>query len=163
MEKENNSFTVAALVRIDIRTNKWSEELAKIYGKFNSVSFCNPETAMAVGDNGIITLYNSPAAFEDPYNSNVNNFKLYQNHPNPFNPLTIISYQLPVSGDVTLKVFDIIGNEIATLIDEYKPAGTYEVEFSINSGESRNLSSGVYFYQLQAGDYSVVKKMLLIK
>ena len=158
MEKENNSFTVAALVRIDIRTNKWSEELAKIYGKYNSVSFCNPETAMAVGDQGIITLYNSPTAFEDPYNSNVNNFKLYQNHPNPFNPLTVISYQLPVSGDVTLKVFDIIGNEIATLVREEQSVGTYKVEFNAS-----HLSSGAYFYHLSTGNYTAVKKMILLR
>jgi photosystem II stability/assembly factor-like uncharacterized protein len=163
MEKENNSFTVAALVSIDVETNKWSEEFAKIYGKYNSVSFCNPETAIAVGDNGIITLYNSPAAFEDPYNSTNKNFDLYQNHPNPFNPLTVIIYHLPVSSDVTLKVFDIVGNEIATLVDEYKPAGRYEVEFSINSGEGRNLSSGVYIYRLKAGDFLQMRKMILLK
>ncbi|MBS4035633.1 MAG: T9SS type A sorting domain-containing protein [Ignavibacterium sp.] len=158
MEKESNSFTVAALVKIDVETNKWSEEFAKIYGKYNSVSFCNPEMAMAVGNNGIITLYNSPAAFEDPYNSNVNNFKLYQNHPNPFNPLTVISYHLPVSGYVTLKVCDIIGNEIATLIDENKPAGMDEVEF-----DGSYLSSGVYFYKLKVGNFVNIKKMILLK
>ncbi len=92
-------------------------------------------------------------------------FALLQNYPNPFNPTTVISYQLPVSSDVTIKVFDILGNEIATLVNEYKPAGRYEVEFSTSghSGNVRNLTSGVYFYKLQSGQYTTVKKMILMK
>ncbi|NWG29748.1 MAG: T9SS type A sorting domain-containing protein [Ignavibacteriaceae bacterium] len=92
-------------------------------------------------------------------------FILEQNYPNPFNPSTVISYQLPVSGDVTLKVYDVLGNEIATLVDEYKPAGSYEFEFnaSSHSGEVRNLPSGTYFYQLRAGSFVETKKMILMK
>jgi hypothetical protein len=75
-------------------------------------------------------------------------FALYQNYPNPFNPNTVISYQLPVTGYVTLKVYDILGNEVATLINEEKQPGVYEVEFNSHSDEGQNLSSGVYFYQL---------------
>jgi hypothetical protein len=85
-------------------------------------------------------------------------FILEQNYPNPFNPSTVISYQLPVSSDIVLKVFDVLGNEIATLIDEYKPAGKYEVEFS-----SSTLPSGVYFYQMRASEYVQTRKMILIK
>jgi hypothetical protein len=87
-------------------------------------------------------------------------FILEQNFPNPFNPSTVIRYQLPVSGDVTLKVYDILGNEVATLVNEYKPASSYNAEFTINNLQ---LSSGVYFYQLRAGDYVAVKKMILLK
>jgi photosystem II stability/assembly factor-like uncharacterized protein len=95
-------------------------------------------------------------------------FSLEQNYPNPFNPSTVIGYHLPVSGDVTLKVFDIIGNEIVKLVDEYKPVGRYEVEFSANggsasSGNAINLPNGVYFYQLKAGNYTDTKKMILLK
>ena len=86
-------------------------------------------------------------------------FVLYQNYPNPFNPVTVISYQLPVSGNVTLKVYDILGKEVATLVDEYKAAGRYETEFSA-TGES---ASAVYFYQLKAGDFIQTKKMVLLK
>jgi len=93
----------------------------------------------------------------------IKSFSLFQNYPNPFNPSTMISYQLPVSSDVTLKVFDVLGNEIATLVNEERPAGRYEVEFSIYSGEGWNLSSGVYFYQLRAGDFIETKKMILMK
>jgi predicted GH43/DUF377 family glycosyl hydrolase len=90
-------------------------------------------------------------------------FALEQNYPNPFNPSTVISYQLPVSGDVTLKVYDILGNEVATLVNEYKTAGKYEVEFSIYSDKGQNLSSGIYFYKLQTGEYTAVNKMVLLR
>ena len=92
----------------------------------------------------------------------ISDFKLEQNYPNPFNPSTLISYQLPVSGYVTLKVFDVLGNEVATLVDEYKPAAAYEVNFNTSSG-IRNLVSGIYFYQLRAGEFIQTKKMLMIK
>jgi|WetSurMetagenome_2_1015567.scaffolds.fasta_scaffold16044_1 photosystem II stability/assembly factor-like uncharacterized protein len=85
-------------------------------------------------------------------------FALDQNFPNPFNPSTIISYQLPVSGDVTLKVYDVLGNEVATLVNEEKPAGSYEVKF-----DATGLSSGIYFYKLQVGSLVETKKMLLLK
>ncbi len=100
----------------------------------------------------------------------VKEFDLFQNYPNPFNPSTTISWQSPVSGLQTLKVYDVLGNEITTLIDEYKPAGRYEVEFNTASS-IKNLASGIYFYQLKAGDPSTgsgqsfiqTKKMIYLK
>jgi hypothetical protein len=89
-------------------------------------------------------------------------FNLSQNYPNPFNPNTVISYQLPVTSNVTLKVYDVLGNEIATLVNEEKQPGVYEVEF--NTSSIKDLpSSGIYFYQLRAGDYTETKKMILLK
>lgn len=85
-------------------------------------------------------------------------FKLFQNFPNPFNPSTTIEYQIPQISFVTLKIYDVLGNEIATLVNEQKPAGKYELEFDGNS-----LSSGIYFYQLQAGRFIETKKKILIK
>lgn len=85
-------------------------------------------------------------------------FELYQNYPNPFNPLTIIQFRIPNSEFVSLKVYDVIGNEVATLIDEYKPAGMHNVQFTMN-----NLTSGVYFYQLKAGSFTETKKMILLR
>ncbi|MCJ7554980.1 MAG: T9SS type A sorting domain-containing protein [Ignavibacteriaceae bacterium] len=85
-------------------------------------------------------------------------FELSQNYPNPFNPGTVISYKLPASGNVTLKVYDILGNEIAALVNEEKTAGSYVVDF--NASE---LSTGVYFYRLQAGSFVQTKKMTVIK
>ena len=85
-------------------------------------------------------------------------FQLSQNFPNPFNPSTKISWQSPVGGWQTLKVYDIIGNEVSTLVNEYRNAGRYEVNFN-----SSKLSSGVYFYQLKAGDFIRTKKMISLK
>jgi hypothetical protein len=85
-------------------------------------------------------------------------FALHQNYPNPFNPSTKISWQLPVGSQQILKIYDVLGNEITTLVDEYKPAGRYEVEFN-----AANLPSGVYFYQLNAGEFISKKKMILLK
>jgi len=100
-------------------------------------------------------------------------FRLEQNYPNPFNPSTKIEFRIADFGFVSLKVYDVLGKEIATLVNEYKPAGSYEVEFNSHSGEGRNLTSGVYFYQLLVSDlqskdgktenYIETKKMILLK
>ena len=85
-------------------------------------------------------------------------FALEQNYPNPFNPTTTIKYQIPAPIHVTLKVYDVLGNEIATLVNEEKSAGTYETEFS-----AKGLTSGVYFYKLQSGGIIETKKMVLLR
>ena len=107
------------------------------------------------------------------HSSNPTSFRLFDNYPNPFNPSTVISYQLPVSGYVSLKVYDILGNEIATLVDEYKSAGKYTIEFNSHSGNSvtGELSSGIYLYKLQSGNpstgsgqvFTETKKMMLVR
>ncbi|PIP79236.1 MAG: hypothetical protein COW85_01680 [Ignavibacteria bacterium CG22_combo_CG10-13_8_21_14_all_37_15] len=88
----------------------------------------------------------------------VTNYALSQNYPNPFNPSTLISYQLPASGLVTIKVYNVIGKEIATLVNEYQQSGSYSKEFSAN-----RLTSGVYFYTIKSGSFSATKKMILMK
>lgn len=95
---------------------------------------------------------------ESEENEIVNEFVLRQNYPNPFNPSTKISWQIPVSSWQTLKIYDVLGKEVVTLVDEYKAAGRYEVEW--NASE---LPSGVYFYQLQAGEFVQTKKLTLTK
>ena len=85
-------------------------------------------------------------------------FNLSQNYPNPFNPSTKISWQSPVASHQTLKIYDMLGNEVAKLVDEEKPAGSYTVSF-----DGSKLASGVYFYQLKAGDHVETKKMILMK
>lgn len=85
-------------------------------------------------------------------------FALEQNYPNPFNPLTKISWQSPASSHQTLKIYDILGYEVATLVDEYREAGFYEIIF-----DASNLSSGVYLYHLQADNFKFTRKMTLIK
>jgi hypothetical protein len=88
----------------------------------------------------------------------IKTFALSQNYPNPFNPATVISYQLPIDGLVSLKVYDMLGNEVATLVNEIKIAGEHQVEF--NAGA---LASGIYFYRLQAGSFVETKRMMLMK
>ena len=85
-------------------------------------------------------------------------FRLQQNYPNPFNPVTRIKYEIPQLTNASLKAYDVLGNEIATLVNEEKPAGIYEVEF-----DAIGLPSGIYFYQLKVGNYIQTKKMMLIK
>lgn len=91
-------------------------------------------------------------------------FRLEQNFPNPFNPSTKIIWQTPFSAWQTLKVYDILGNEIAILVDEFREAGRYEIEFSTKEINNLNfITSGIYFYQLKAGDFIETKKMVLIR
>jgi hypothetical protein len=85
-------------------------------------------------------------------------FILFQNYPNPFNPATKINYTVPKSGFVTIKVYDLLGREVTTLVNENKPVGNYNVEF--NAGK---LVSGVYFYRMKAGDFVQTKKLILLK
>ncbi len=85
-------------------------------------------------------------------------FNLAQNYPNPFNPSTIISFSVPQISNVTLSVFNIIGEKVATLVNEMKDAGTHQVEFN-----ATNLTSGIYIYKLEAGSFNSVKKMMLVK
>ena len=86
------------------------------------------------------------------------NFRLNQNYPNPFNPITKIEFSVPSLNRVSIKVYDILGKQIAVLLNEEKPAGNYEIDFN-----GSNLSSGVYFYKMQAGNFTESKKMILIK
>jgi photosystem II stability/assembly factor-like uncharacterized protein len=102
------------------------------------------------------------------HNSLPATFKIFQNYPNPFNPSTKIKYQIPKLSFVTLKIYDVLGGEIATLVNEEKPIGSYEVEFSAISGSASggdawNLTSGIYFYRLQAGNFIQTKKMVLLR
>ena len=92
----------------------------------------------------------------------LNEYRLDQNYPNPFNPSTKISWQSEVGSWQTLKVYDILGNEVVTLFDEYKPAGEYEVEFKPVSS-IKHPASGIYLYQLRAGNFIQTKKMMLLK
>ncbi|MBS4032958.1 MAG: T9SS type A sorting domain-containing protein [Ignavibacterium sp.] len=109
-----------------------------------------------------VTFKNGISSVNHDDDGKIVSFKLEQNYPNPFNPNTIISYQLPVSGFVSLKVFDVLGKEVVTLVDEYKPAGRYEVEFKSESS-NEHPASGIYFYQLKAGTNIQTRKMILIR
>ena len=85
-------------------------------------------------------------------------YRLSQNYPNPFNPTTVINYTLPEKSRVAIKVYNVLGKEVATLVNEVKPAGNHEVSFNAS-----NLSSGVYYYTISAGKFTSTKKMILMK
>jgi hypothetical protein len=136
------------------------------------VHFYNVEIGMAVGQWGAIyktidggrnwvLISNSTGVHPDNIEPSI--FHLSQNYPNPFNPVTTIKYKIPGQARddnlfVELKVYDILGNEVSTLVSEEQPAGAYEVEF-----DGTYLASGIYIYRLSSGDFSASKKLLLIK
>jgi hypothetical protein len=91
-------------------------------------------------------------------NLEINNFQLEQNFPNPFNSTTHIRYTIPEAGKVTLTVYDLLGNEIAILLDRYQEIGEYDVIF-----QPKELPSGIYFYQLHSGDFISTKKLILLR
>jgi photosystem II stability/assembly factor-like uncharacterized protein len=106
---------------------------------------------------GLLKIIFNPSGIDDTQELPIN-YALLQNYPNPFNPGTVISYQLAVGSHVQIKVDDPLGREVATLVDEYKQAGTYTETF-----HGTSLPSGIYFYTLKAGDYIATKKMILLK
>ena len=120
------------------------------------------------GGNGVILKYTDP----NPVNIDIDgspvlpsHFKLLNNYPNPFNPTTTIKYQIPEVNFITIKIYDVLGNEVAILVSEEKPAGSYEVEF-----DATKLPSGIYFYRLQAvpngrqaDSFVETKKMVLLR
>ena len=122
----------------------------------DEIKFTSPgrsvQMIMIEGGNNYVAV-NDKAASKEIYS-----FKLYQNYPNPFNPSTHISYQLQESVFVKLRVYDILGREVKTLVNKYQNAGNYSVQF-----DASNLPSGAYFYRLEAGTYHDIKKLLLLK
>jgi photosystem II stability/assembly factor-like uncharacterized protein len=107
---------------------------------------------------GLKLFFDVATGVEPDYSNLPNDFKVYQNYPNPFNPSTTINWQMPQDGLVTLKIYDVLGREIITLVNEELNAGKHEAMF-----DASRFSSGIYFYQLKAEDYINTKKMILIK
>jgi len=109
------------------------------------------------GENFAVNIVDNPTSVKQELIS-LAEFVLEQNYPNPFNPSTKINYSIPDEGFVSLKFYDVLGEEIETLVNEYQSAGTYEVEFN-----DSDLSSGIYYYSLQYNNFIETKKMLLLK
>jgi hypothetical protein len=119
------------------------------------------DVAVVTSFNKLAVLYNlaGPTSVEDEQNNYMpEEYILEQNFPNPFNPTTTIQFSLPKPGDVTLKIFNLLGEEVKTLADEYREAGKHSVQFNAD-----NLSSGIYFYQIKAGNFVETKKLTLVK
>ena len=141
-----------------------------VYNTSNSGLLDNYISSIAIDGNGnkwIGTIQGGLAVFNETgivtkvqklTNNIPGTFVLSQNYPNPFNPTTTINYSLPKAGNVTIMIYDILGREIRTLVNEEKTAGNYTVQFN-----GSNLSSGIYFYRMQSGSFSQTKKLILLK
>jgi photosystem II stability/assembly factor-like uncharacterized protein len=145
----------------------WIPQLTYYFNSVYDIWFSDSNNGWVVGygHNIILHTTNGGVTFIDDEENNFTqpkDFLLQQNYPNPFNPSTKISWQSPVGSWQTLKVYDILGNEVATLVNEYRSAGSYEVDFQSTAG-SHQLANGVYFYQLRVGDFVETKKMILLK
>jgi hypothetical protein len=138
----------------------WETQSSGAQHSLSSIYFIDNNTGWTVGGGGTILKTNDAITQnnEKGYVLNQMEYHLAQNYPNPFNPITIIKYQIPTQSFVTLKVYDVLGNEIETLISEEKPVGSYKCEFYANK-----FPSGVYFYRLQAGSFVETKKMVLLR
>ena len=105
-----------------------------------------------------MTLSDGPAVVASEPSYFPDRFLLSQNYPNPFNPTTIINYELPITNFVELSVYNLIGQKVATLINENKKAGSHQVEWNASG-----FSSGVYYYKINAGEFQAVRKMILVR
>lgn len=136
----------------------WKEVFVTTSGIFNCVNFCNTKSAIAVGNDGLIAVYRRTNQYYPFVTDESSGEVKIQNYPNPFNPNTLIKFAIPSESNVELKIFDILGNEIAVLVNENKPAGNYEVEWVASA-----LPSGVYISRLVVGNKTYLNKMLLMK
>jgi photosystem II stability/assembly factor-like uncharacterized protein len=140
--------------------NNWQSQSMPVNGDFTAVKFINSKTGWIIGMQGII-LKTVDEGLTNLNNTNISDpvsFELFQNYPNPFNPTTSIKFSIPNSGNISLKVYDRLGKEVAELADGFRSAGTYEINF-----DASHLSSGIYFYKLVTNNLVNTKKMTLIK
>jgi hypothetical protein len=151
----NRNYLSSSLLTSDY--NLYSE-IGLVYIKLSDDNYFRTFILKGMVKDGIVYGDTTLTDVGDENNSIPTVYRLEQNYPNPFNPITKIRWQSPSAGYQTLKVYDVLGNEVITLVDEYKSAGTYEIDF-----DGSKHSSGVYFYQLKADDFISTKKMILIK
>jgi len=143
--------------------DNWYQQTTRTWYDISAVCFLDENNGWVSGDYGLIMATNNGGGIvnvENDYDDfNVlAKYSLYQNYPNPFNPNTTIKWQQPETGFVTLKIYDLLGREITTLLNEEFQAGEHETVF-----DASMLSSGIYFYQLLAGSFIQTKKMILLK
>jgi hypothetical protein len=119
--------------------------------KYGNNWFCNGYGLFVYNPNGVVSVKEENLTFPSK-------FYVYQNYPNPFNQLSIINFKCSIGGNVSIVVYDLLGSEVKTLVNEYKQPGTYQVNFN-----AEGLSSGIYFYKMTAGDFSETKKLVFVK
>ena len=162
---ENKGWAVGEDRIIQATTNSginWIDQTSTQLGiNYNSVSFIDSLTGWVVGDSGIIlktTTGGVLTGFSTTSSEIPDRYYLSQNYPNPFNPVTDLEFGISDLGFVSLKIYDVLGKEIKTLVNEIKQPGIYKVEF-----DGSSLASGIYFYTIEAGSFKQTKRMLLLK
>jgi hypothetical protein len=145
------------------RGDSWSEQYTNITENLNAIDFVNDTIGYCVGENGTILFTSNGGISSVEEAQSPTGYYLYQNYPNPFNPTTTIRFKIAERCSVSLIVFDILGREVSRLVEEEKPAGEYSVEFNVEDSHQIPITSGVYFYQLNAGNYTTTRKMILAK
>lgn len=140
--------------------NSWTSQTTVSTNNLRGISFSDINNVTVIGDWGTIMRTKTGGAtfVEDKFSYLIKGYQLFQNYHNPFNPTTAISYQLSAFSHVTLKVYDILGREVQTLVNEYEQAGKYTIRF-----DASKMAGGVYYYKLQAGNFNDVKKLVLLK
>ena len=153
-KSENNQWNEIGFVKgsgttTETKIYSFSDDLSGVNGNklFYQLKQIDYDGSYKYSNEISVKINNTPEAFE-----------LFQNYPNPFNPTTTIKYKVPIDAYVTLKIYDVVGNEIATLINKRQIAGEYQVVF-----DGKDFSSGIYYYKLNADEYIDVKKLVLIK
>jgi photosystem II stability/assembly factor-like uncharacterized protein len=153
------SFINEGVYYYDSINNRWNSVDDNPYYKFVSVLLFDDEGYLYAGtqSHSVIKSRETTVTIDEDLNLQLD-YLLSQNYPNPFNPTTTIKFEIAERGFVTIRVYDVLGSEVATLVNEEKPSGKYEVEF-VGTG----LTSGIYFYQIKAGNFVQTKKMILLK
>lgn len=159
--------TVSSIYRTKDGGKTWTVESPHIMTSnspsyyLTAIRMADTTSGYAVGTDGRVLKYSKTTSVAERNSGNLHQrLIIEQNYPNPFNPSTIISYTLPESGRINLKVFDLLGKEVASLLDEYQEAGDHNIEFNTRV---YNIPSGIYFYRLQTGKLVQTRKMLLVK
>ncbi len=163
LNNEIYNYPLSAYIKIPV---DWEYVRAEQNGSIDTLTTILTDSgrvvlAKIIPDNGNLKVKPIRATFVEDGITKVEGFQLYQNYPNPFNPSTRITYTISSRQLVQLKVYDVLGNELLTLVNEEQPEGSYEVEF--NAAHEFIHASGVYFYKLQAGNFVQTRKMILLK
>jgi len=161
--KENDFWYIrgTGIYRSTNGGDNWTQ-VHTVTGTGNFIDFTEAAGCLvgwSVSSTGLISkMAVPPVSIGNHNNEVVSTYRLDQNYPNPFNPVTSITFAIPESGNVELKVFDILGREAATLLNDFRTQGTYTINF-----DAAELTSGVYFYKLNSGNFSEIRKMMLVK
>lgn len=168
-QTQTNSVFHKMPIVIKVSFSSGSDSLIRVMNDVNnqtfSFNFNRQPTSLTFDPNNDILLKTATLSIGVNNISNVvpDKFEMYQNYPNPFNPSTSIKFQIKDTRFVTLKVYDILGKEISTLVNEKLQPGIYEIPFSINQVTGNQTASGIYFYKIEAGDFTKGKRMVLLK